>query len=205
MAFVPVANTLMVEVRMANDNQLIENTLYFQAKTDAADPSLVGLGNAVLLWWNASYRVALPNAVSLREIHISDLTTETSDVYTQAAPVPNPVGAGAAPVLPNNVTIAVSFRTSRRGRSFRGRNYFAALAEDQVVANNITGPTAAAIVGAYEDLLDGPLADDWQWGVVSRYSGGAPRAAGIFTPVTSVLVTDTVVDSQRRRLPGRGQ
>jgi len=32
-----------------------------------------------------------------------------------------------------------------------------------------------------------------------------PRAEGVTTPVQSVVITDTIVDSQRRRLPGRGR
>jgi hypothetical protein len=46
---------------------------------------------------------------------------------------------------------------------------------------------------------------------VSRYSGigtdgkPIPRTEGIATPVTQVVITDHTIDSQRRRLPGRGR
>jgi hypothetical protein len=40
--------------------------------------------------------------------------------------------------------------------------------------------------------------------VVSRYHLGAPRVTGIATPVITYLATDNNVDSQRRRLTGRG-
>jgi hypothetical protein len=41
--------------------------------------------------------------------------------------------------------------------------------------------------------------------VVSRYSNGQPRAVGVATPVTSALLVDTRVDTQRRRLVGIGE
>jgi hypothetical protein len=40
---------------------------------------------------------------------------------------------------------------------------------------------------------------------VSRYANGAPRTVGIATPVTSVVLVDQRVDSQRRRLVGIGE
>jgi len=47
--------------------------------------------------------------------------------------------------------------------------------------------------------------------VASRFSGvdgdgkPIPRTAGVVTPISNVIVVDRVLDSQRRRLPGRGQ
>jgi len=47
--------------------------------------------------------------------------------------------------------------------------------------------------------------------VVSRFSGvdadghPIPRTTGVSTLVASVAIVDPVIDSQRRRLPGRGQ
>lgn len=205
MAFVPVPNAVMAEIRMSLDNQLIENTLYFRPTAESGDTSLVGLGNALLLWWTTSYRVKLPDSVSLREIYLTDLDSATGPTHTQPAPAPAPIGLAATPVMPNNVTIAVSFRTGARGRSYRGRNYFGALGETQISSNTLDGATQAGIIAAYQALLSGSIADDWEWGVVSRFTAGAPRVTGVFTPITSVLITDSIVDSQRRRLPGRGR
>jgi len=40
--------------------------------------------------------------------------------------------------------------------------------------------------------------------VVSKKSGGLPRAIGLSTPVQQSVIVDNILDSQRRRLPGRG-
>jgi hypothetical protein len=41
--------------------------------------------------------------------------------------------------------------------------------------------------------------------VMSRVSGGVPRPGGpVYYPITTVVSTDDIVDSQRRRKPGNG-
>lgn len=205
MAFVPVADTYQVELRMSYLDQQVENTLYFQAKPDAATPTLAALANEVLLWWNASIRPYLSSQVTLREIYVTDLSSVDGEAYTFTPPTPLPVGGDTAAALPGNVSLAVSFRTAKRGRSFRGRNFIVGLVEPAVTGNNVSADFANGMSDGYNDLLSGSLSDDWSWGVVSRYTNNLPRAAGVFTPVTSAIVVDTVVDSQRRRLPGRGR
>lgn len=210
MPFIPVANTFLAEIRMLCAGQQIENTLYFRPQVESDDPSLAALGAHLLVWWNNFYAVAIPTAVSLREIHITDLTTATSAVHTQPAPAPAPTGDRPTAVLPNQDTLAISFRTALRGRSFRGRNYLAALAEGDVTESTVNAAVQVDALAAYNNLLTGPIVADFEWVVVSRYSGvdaagkPIPRAAGIATPVVSVVIVDPIVDSQNRRLPGRG-
>jgi hypothetical protein len=42
------------------------------------------------------------------------------------------------------------------------------------------------------------------WVVVSRFSGGVERVTGVTTPVVQAAYHDLNLDSQRRRLTGRG-
>jgi hypothetical protein len=103
--------------------------------------------------------------------------------------------------------MAVSFRSALSGRSFRGRNYIPCLTNSQVTGNLIDVSWQGDIINAYAELLfgGGALPAGWVWVVVSRFTNNLPRVTGIFSEVFSVLVTDTIVDSQRRRLPGRGK
>lgn len=210
MPFVPVPNTFEAEIRMLCAGQRIENTLYFRPQVEGDDPSLSNLGASLLIWWNTFYAVCIPTEVTLREIHITNLTTATSPIHTQPAPAPAPTGDRITPVLPNNATLAVSFRTGARGRSFRGRNYLAALAEGDVVESTVSAALQVDVLAAYNALLAPAISDNFQWVVVSRYSGvdaegdPIPRTTGIATDVLSVVIVDPIVDSQRRRLPGRG-
>ena len=72
--------------------------------------------------------------------------------------------------------------------------------------NTIDSTFASNIVGAYLQLVNPStvLPAGWIWVVVSKQASGLPRTAGVFTEVFQALVVDLIVDSQRRRLPGRG-
>jgi len=212
MPFVPVANTVMVEIRYLLDLQHIENTLYFESAGAPTPATITQLINAVEGWWIANLKPLIPTAVTLVEFVGTDLTTASGPQVT-LPPVGPQAGSVADPVLPNNVTIAISFRTGLRGRSFRGRNYHPALWETGVISNTLQNTIVAAIQAAYNALIvdAAVIAAGFTWVVVSRFSGvdangdPIPRAAGVTTPVLSALIVDPTIDSMRRRLPGRGR
>lgn len=211
MPFVPVENVAEAEMRMLLDNQKIENTLWFQHDGEILAADLDELTDALQHWWDVSYAGLTTGLNFLREVFAADQTSSTGLVSTHDGEGAN--GDGSTTYLPNNVSIVASFRTAQRGRSFRGRNYIAGIPTDKTSdANHIQSSYASEIITAYNDLL-GPdaLVTGWTWGVASRFSGvdgdgkPIPREAGIFTPITATVVVDLVIDSQRRRLPGRGQ
>jgi len=135
------------------------------------------------------------------------------------------VGANAsATLVPNNVTFALSLKTANLGRSFHGRFYYAALHEDVLSSDrqHLTDVAAAGYQGALDSLRTSMAAitgdaltfpqDSFPLHVVSFFHGKDPvtgkpalRAAAVATPVTGVSYSDTILDSQRRRLPGRGK
>jgi len=211
MPFIPVANVLETEVRMLLDNQKIENTLYWFKDVGWEVADAVALAGDLLVWWNTFYAVPLSTQLSLREIYCTDLSSATGFTHTQPAPAPAPTGDVDFESEPNQVAIAISFRTNQRGRSFRGRNFVSGLPGNGVLQNTVEPGTVANIVAAYNELLAVAAANGAEWSVVSRYSGvdadgdPIPRAAGISTTITSVIAVDPTVDSQRRRSPGRGQ
>lgn len=212
MPFVPVNGVALVELRYLLDNQHIENTLYFETGDGVDAANLLLLLNAVESWWLDNMAALVPDAVTLVELVATDLTTATGP-QVSVAPTGGDPGTVADPVLPNNVTIAISFRTAQRGRSFRGRNYHPALWETGVIKNTVQDTIVAAIQDAYTALIGNTdvLGAGYTWVVVSRFSGvdadgdPIPRVAGIATAITSVLIVDPIIDSQRRRLPGRGR
>jgi hypothetical protein len=141
--------------------------------------------------------------VTLNEVYTTDLTTQTGPTDTLAYVTPIP-GERAHESLPNNVALTVSFRTAARGRSARGRNYIAGLSDDQVLHNTVDASVASGLAAAYNDIPARLEGLGYGWVVVSKKSGGVPRVAGLARPVTTAIVVDRTVDSQRRRLPGRG-
>lgn len=204
MGFVPASNVAQVELRMTLDSQQIENVLYFRTVGLPVTTSLLSvLGNAVTDWWTSNIVNLVSDALTLREVYITDLTTQTAQTLTFTTGLPVN-GAITEEVLPNSIAGCVSFRTLSRGRSGRGRNYVPGLTDNNVVGNNIVSAWRTAIIQAYEVLMEFDDTYDWNWGVLSRQLNGADRAAGLFNQIVSVVMTDLTIDSQRRRLPGRG-
>lgn len=208
MEYVPVPSVSQVEMRYSLQNIPCENTLYFRAKPPATTVDQLPLAEALKNWWGTFiFPLMVVNAV-LREVYVTDLTTQTGEAvsYTEGLPL---TGEIALEPMPNNVAACISFRTAQRGRSFRGRNYLMGLSVDQVLGNNLLEGVAEDYVGAYMQLPTVAAAVGCDWVVVSRYSGSTivdgkrkptPRAVGVSTPVTAALFVDLTVDTQRGRL-----
>lgn len=205
MAFIPVADCAQIRVEGRVDGQQTINDLYFRHTTGPiAAADLLALANAMETWASAAYAPVLNEAWSGVQITARDLTSQVG--FAAVASLSGIVGGTAGEAAPNNCTMAVSFRSAFSGRSFRGRNYVPCLTNSQVTGNNIDADWAQSVVDAYALLLfgGGSLPAGWVWVIVSRFTLGAPRVSGVFNEVFSVLVSDLIVDSQRRRLPGRG-
>lgn len=211
MPFVPVVNTALVEIRMTLDSQKVENTLWFRFETAINATILSTLGADLLEWWTTFYAPLTSDNTILREIVCTDMASATGPQVSTPAPI-STTGTSSGPQLPNNNTLTVSFRTANRGRAFRGRNYIVGLVRDVVLDNTAIPGYITTVIDAYEQLL--PLhttLSNGQWVIASRFQGvdadgdPIPRAVGVATPVTAVVVVDSTVDSQRRRLPGRGK
>jgi hypothetical protein len=206
MVFVPGDNIAQVSIRGTLHGQQVENTLYFGNFSGAGTTdNLGGLGNDILAWWVAEMTPQLVDEYVLREVYVVDMSSDTAPTATVTPPIPT-TGDITATSLPNNVALCVSFRTAGRGRSSRGRNYISGLPEQATLNNNFTSLVSNAIKAAYDKLLDAATFSlDWTWVVYSRYENKQPRVTAFTPAVEAVVLTDTVVDSQRRRLPGRGR
>ena len=213
MPFVPVPNTVEVEVIYEMDNQIVENTLYYERTTSVDLESINDLLTAINTTIQASLLPFLGNTIKL--IRLVGTLLDAADSLAAVLAVSPPVAGGAAgEAAPNNVSITMSLRTANRGRSFRGRNYIPGIPRDLIDENEVGSGSVAAYEDAYSALMDAGADFGFQQVVVSRYSGftivdgkkkPTPRTTGITTPVTSAFVVDSTVDSQRRRLPGRGR
>lgn len=204
MQFVPAVNVLMAEVRQLLHDQQIENVLYFRYGTQPTLQQSASLGQALVDWWANDLAANLSSDLVLREIYLTDLTSQTSFTNT-VTPVPLPQGAVSGGGLPGNVAYCVKLRTAGRGRSARGRNYVAGLPEEDVTGNTFASARANGVVASYDALVQGLAAEgNPLLVVISRITGGQPRTTALIQPVTSANATDLFVDSQRRRLTTRG-
>lgn len=203
MAFVPAANTVMAELRYIWNQQKVENTLYFYEGAGWTPASMSALAVELFNWWSANVKAQQSNQITLNEVYITDLASNTSPTHSYV-PASGNVGSAAAASVPNNVALCISLRTGARGRSARGRNYVPAIPATNITANVWGAAVITAIEGAYQALASGSFPTQGQLSVVSRYENNAPRATAVVRPVISAVCVDNYADSQRRRLPGRG-
>lgn len=201
MAFVPVENVAEVAIRYEWAGSPAANTLHFYKDEGWNASFLQTLCENLAVWWTGNIAPLVSDTVTIREIYAYDLTTSTASAYSYIPLVPQQ-GTGLSPSLPSNVTWTVSFRTEKRGRAYRGRNYVVGLTESQVVQNTVVESTVAGYLEAYTNLLSPTvITNAAQWTTVHRYVGKVPLAMGTNELVTTVIATDSRVDTQKRRLP----
>lgn len=205
MPFVPAPNIVQVEMRALFDGQQVENRIYvdvFHAPTVADMTAIAGaVSNAIITEWLP----ILPNSVRFTEMFMRSMHVQNGPQAT--FPFPGVTGQGQVLIgaLPNNVSLCVSLRSNFAGRSARGRLYWIALYESVVTLNTVDAAHVTAITEAVRQLDVNITSLGFQWMIVSFISNGVPRPGGpVYFEVNDVLVVDPVVDSQRRRLPGRG-
>lgn len=205
MAFVPVPNTIMLESIYEWNGQTVENTSYFEFAEGA--PTLVQVSDFLDQVSTLIQEELLPllnETIALVRLVGTLLTAIDSFSYTLNISPPV-AGSSAGESMPNNVTYCISFLTAARGRSFRGRNYVPGLGNGQVDGNNIVSTTRTGLLAFYTALSALAIDNSFEMVVVSRMADGVARTTGVTTGITGFTTFDTTVDSQRRRLPGRGR
>lgn len=204
MAFIPVPNTVSVELVHTQGTTIMENVLHFEADGPPFTDEMIELANDIIGWWSSDVRPQVNDQTSLIEVRVTSLDDQFAPSVSVVTGLPL-AGSAAQPMLPSNVSLALTKRTALRGRAYRGRVYFIGLGEGQVVGNTVNGVTVTALVNAFNAGLHyNTTSLSWDQVVVSRYLNKVPRETGVTTVVTG-YTSDGIIDSQRRRLPGRGQ
>lgn len=123
-------------------------------------------------------------------------------MYTPPVPVSGGFDAGAQKAS-GAQALCVTLRTGMTGRSGRGRIFIVGATRNATDLNYAITTQAEAIEEGLRllrnDIFALPGANEWC--VLSKYHNGAPREAGLLTPITSVQLRNYRLDSQRRRAP----
>lgn len=204
MAVVVFEDTALVEIVTASPNATMVNTLYVKGTNPWNLVTLEGLAVLVWDWWATDIAPMVSDAVDLVKVRARDMAAQNSWVfeYTDTTPVDGNVSAG---ILPGNATMTVKFGTGLSGRAKRGRNYVIGLTEDQVAGDDVAPATVSAYVAAYENLQTLLVAEGFAHVVASRANCTDPETPCQGETYTVInYSSDGVVDSQRRRLAGRG-
>jgi len=204
MAFTPVLNTAIFELRYTLWGQRVENTLAFEEALPWSTTTLNQQCQALNAWCVAELLPSLSADISLREVYGTSLESDSAPTGSYINPVP-PTGGNVAGAEPGNVAAGVTFRTGNRGRSFRGRNYVPGIPNAEIALNAMSPGFLADLSTAYSLLVGaGTFSAGWQWVVLSRQTGGVLRPNGIGIPITAATFSSPYVRSMRSRSVGHG-
>lgn len=189
-----IAHVTMV---FSRDTRIMENTFHLFKATGWTLTTLMQAAVDTVSWWNLYYKFCCGNGVALTQVQIRLYDPANPLAFDQ--PV-SPAQAGniAETLEAGNVTVTLSWRTGLAGRKQRGRIYLVGLTEPRVNANDTITSVQLSLMATAAAQFIGPV---WSNGVVPAIFH---RADNTYTPVNS-YVLENVVDSQRRRLPGRGR
>jgi hypothetical protein len=204
MAFQPVPNVYAIHQRATLHAQQIENIHYLEG-TGGVALDVADIANKAHEAWIAHMLPPLSDEYILRETYVVDLTEEIAPT-AQKVTTPNPNGGDVAEALPGSIALCLSLRTAFRGRSARGRQYISGLPTTYQNNNSITQLGSQAIVDGFNQYWSELTTNvvDSQLVIVSRVQNKVVLPQGITYAVNAVIVTDNHIDSQRRRLHGRG-
>lgn len=202
--FIPSANVVKLEMCFNLWDQQTENV--FHLKHGSSDPDTASLELLCAFfknWYNDGIKGYTHEHMVLRLIRATIMTTQTSPGIEYATGLPIAGTDTTGKELPGNVAVGIKWTTGLRGRSYRGRTYLAGFTTTHVDGNNLTDPDLSVLEDKIGDLIDSMEAG-YVLGVNSEFQNGAWLTNAVFTPITGFTLVRTI-DSQRRRLTGRGR
>lgn len=202
--FIPVANTASVEFIWQCASEISENVIHVEKGSPFSLSDLQALRGVCDTWDSTTWKSARNvNSVLLR-IRTKALDTSSSPVEDYYLPTPR-AGVASGSALPLNAAFCLKLSTGLGGRSFRGRWYAGNLATSILAdAGHVASASVSGFVSNLTALRTVLATAGYTWVVTSFYTGGAWRSSGLNTPITTVVAVNDALDSQRRRLPGRG-
>ncbi|AXH79100.1 MAG: hypothetical protein [Circular genetic element sp.] len=106
--------------------------------------------------------------------------------------------------IPSGSCLVTTFKTAERSRNGRGRVYTSGIPLNKMAdPTEVTTDYLADFITAMNSLITIATALSATLVVVSRWLNKVQRSEGVAIPITSITL-DRYVDSQRRRLFGRG-
>lgn len=196
-----IPTAMKVSLVGSRDTREWVNTFHVH-KTNGLPVTAVDMGTIatnVANWYNVNQKIVYPPAILLNVIQIRKLDPLDPQAldYTTGLPIG---GSTAGTLEAANVTLSVSKRTGLAGRAFRGRYYIAGVLESFTTADDRATSvlTAALLAGGQQLITIINTSGPYELCLIHNKITLQP------TPITGFVV-EAILDSQRRRLPGRGR
>jgi hypothetical protein len=195
-------NIARVSLVVRKDTRTMINTFHVNhgaSAWNAAD--MLTLATAFRDWWVNTYRSQVVTLCALTQVQVRKYDPLDPLAVDLALPVPA-AGLQPTPSAASHATCSVSWRTGLAGRKYRGRFYAMGCTEAQIDDLDLFTSSYVVNMGAIAQALITAINVGVQELVVFHRT-----PVGIDPTWTKILsvVVENIVDSQRRRLPGRGR
>ena len=182
---------------MQRDTRQVVNTFHVAKVIPWSITEMVDLAARVHTWWSTYYKLMVPSQYALTQIQVRK--------YDPTAPLsydlnisPPEVGTRTGSAEPGNVSLTMSERTGLAGRKYRGRMYIGGISNNDVTINDtVISALISLAANAMANLISGALPASSDLAVFHRNTN-------TYTEVIAYVI-ENILDSQRRRLPGRGR
>lgn len=211
MAHVPIPHTARLGVLFTTLNEPVQCELTFAVEdpTDAifADPATYSsnvFGAVVAQLVPHSYASMIYTGITFEDVRAIPYVGADYPL----ASTPGSLAITGATAVPTSAALSIKRVTAAVGRGGRGRVYWPIFLNVEFsLPDHVTAARAAAIVAAlaaFQVAVEGLVAGS-KMVVVSTEFNKLPRVAGVTNPITAWGVPDLLLDTQRRRLLGRGR
>lgn len=201
--FIPVPKSARAVMRYSCFGQTVENVFHFSQTDDYAESDCAALAGAIVTAWGAEIKPLLSPDVTLEDVTVTAIHVASGPQSIAAAGIAGTAAEAGFDTIGN--TIAIKFGTGNSGRSYRGRMYWPQLLASGVTNNELSLVAAGAYISALSDFFAAVNTAVGSDHVIVSYQNDCEwRDEGVSTFVTSYSVVDRHLDSQRRRLSGRG-
>lgn len=204
--WIPAPGVIQLEAIYTYLGQTCENVYHFEISGGAGTPTISQMTAAAvsLEGWEHGAMLGLRSpSCTLKLVRARDISQQNGPVV-EHDPTTAVTGTQTGIALPGNVTVAVKWSTGRGGRSFRGRTYHIGLTTNMVTGDQLSSSFFNSMISSYQALLNQQVEDNALTGVVVSYSANKFwRSTAVSTPILAPSI-DPNLDSQRRRLAGRG-
>jgi|SRR5215216_223440 len=203
--FIEAPGVVKAQIIFDASSQKVENVYHILSGAGVALADLDRIQGKLATWLTTNWKPNSSSGVSCALMVLNDESVENG-VGKEYIINPAIVGSAAGGNLPLHNTVAIKWSTGLTGRSFRGRTYHVGLVPGHISGNQLSGGFAGTLGTMYNALkttLSGGGTVD-KLVVVSRCNNNVWRSTAVVTEITGASV-DINVDSQRRRLTGRGR
>lgn len=202
MAFIPIPNGVQVCFQFTAALQNWQFCLMLRKQSGApVQADLVSAATIGKDWWNTNLKVRVSDEVTCNRVVATNMTAQGA---AQAVVTSGVAGTVAAISAPLNAALVISLRTALRGRSYRGRIYFGGIPVNNLLnATEVIALYASNVLNEFVALSALYAGAGFEQIVASKQHNGVTTNPAVTNPVTA-FVCNAQIDSQRRRLFGRG-